>query len=581
MSGGLTKLQLMVAALVAASEQGRSSAELWREYVEPVLTRDVTSRLWDDPKGVDAQLYASVVTMISNGERVDRLGLYGELVGRVGAEPAGAVLVSLAQATEYAGDVDTLAVRARACAGQAFGVALKQAAHQEAQPGAPPRSVAVDLLSRLAEQAAPVASLEQVRKSSAESRARALDPKRPPNKPISTGVPQLDGYMRHGYGVGKYTVFALGPNGGKSMITSMVIRNMLFPATRTTADVGGCWRARSSADLLARTEDVSREHNEFALIISLEDSADDLHAKLIMDLAGLKTEDLDSDERRAAVFARPTVATIVSRINDALSGPRPRVEIVDARMLAGEGEEDGAQLSKVRGHVRRWAADVRRREAELGHDEPRLLVMIDYLQKLQLPEAAVAKKSPEKIIASISLSLQRLAERLHVAVVMTAMLNGRTGDDARTVSIRESASVEQDCDVLIKGDTCKSFSARLEWEIKHGKDSPHRARYELALNAVSLILDKTRGSKGKGHVVTLRADFEHQRLMGLTPEEDQLLEGLEDRNIVAWARAHLGIGVFTSTNTKGKPSAAPKRSDSFASAEASFLLSGGEGPGDP
>jgi len=353
----------------------------------------------------------------------------------------------------------------------------------------------------------------------------SVDPEKPTRIAIPSGVPALDKYIRDGWGVGELSVIALPTNEGKSMIAATLTRNIQWPnAMRRVASSQRLLPLRSMTDA-------------YALLVTLEDPARTVMHRWTCDLLDVPTEDLDSPERRPATLAER--AHLHGRYVADLTGPDARVKVVDAEMLTKDGSSN--QIERVVRYMRGWASRIRKQRASRGDTEPRLLVIIDHVQTLiTTPDT---KQNRERELALISERLDAFARDEQVAVVCTAMLNGRAGADAHDVEIRESAAIEQKASLSIKAHSCQSFQRELAEAVaakiaeKPEDESLITERWNLAKECHTWRIHKSRNTGGRDCYVTTRAQWDRTRITRLSDAECKIADHpMILGNMVGWAR---------------------------------------------
>lgn len=358
--------------------------------------------------------------------------------------------------------------------------------------------------------------------------AKAADADAVPRIAVSTGNGQLDAYLRGGFGVGEFTVIALSTNEGKSTISCNLARNVLYPNAPRRGPTGLRMITPANPDT-------------YVLLVSLEDPLDLIYHRLWMDMIDLPTETLDNAELRKAAFVDR--AERVEQLRDDLLG-----DVLDAVDSEGVGSH---KLADVLRTARAWLRDV-----EARNPDAKKLLLIDHIQCLVLGTREAEKLNRERELALISESLTSFARKRKVALVCTAMLNGRAGADAHEVEIRESAAIEQAAHVSIKAHSCQSFRTKLEAVVKDklaesdaDKSAVLEARLALALNCHTLRINKSRTTGGRGGYITWHTRWDRARISTLSIDEAKLVEDL-NCDLVGWARELVFNTKDESTNAR-------------------------------
>jgi hypothetical protein len=373
---------------------------------------------------------------------------------------------------------------------------------------------------------------ETARRMWRENLAAAVDPLKPTRRYIPTGIPQLDGYLRGGYGIGELSIEARPTNEGKSLWIGMLARNVQWPNSARRAPTADMLRLRCRPS----SDDV------YMLLIMLEDPASSVIHRWLLDFLDVETKQLDEPELRREVLGVDSLTgELAASVVRSLDSDEARVEVVDADMLGGTSG-DGTQLAAITTYMKTWTKVIRARCKALGLPEPRLCVGIDHVQCIALPPEIAARINREQQMSAVAKRLLRAARQEDIAVVATAMLNGRVGANADEVEIRESAGIEQAAHLVVQGHTTISFADALRTAVKKaiedadGKQSEVlERRLELALQALTLKIKKSRTTAGRGKCVTTHVDFPHQRITRLSDSEAKLAGDLLD-DVVGWAR---------------------------------------------
>lgn len=145
-------------------------------------------------------------------------------------------------------------------------------------------------------------------------------------------------------------------------------------------------------------------------------------------------------------------------------------------------------------------AEVRARCRRLKREHDLSLIVVDYLQLMQVPGT---KENRTNEISEISRGLKALAKELHVPVIALSQLNRKLEErtDKRPVmaDLRESGAIEQDADLIL-------FIYRDE---VYNKDSSHKGKAEI------IIAKQRNGPIGK---VDLAFNGMYTRFDNFTPE---------------------------------------------------------------
>ncbi len=375
------------------------------------------------------------------------------------------------------------------------------------------------------------------------------NPDRPARANISTGFANFDDVIGKGFGIGEQTIIAAGTSVGKSTIAGALARNVLWPASvngferknkrpaRSFFDQGepseegedDCVPLRvtdEESNALRQRANAQRFYDTRVLIIATESPRKSYLQRFQQDLFDCTREDLDDLGRRKEVFEDRFA--VRARFMQALKHPSRPLEILDRKALGNR------QLSSIVRAVREWATRQRNSVKE-GEPTPKLLVLVDYLQKVGVP-SDVAKATRQVQLAHVSDTLCQMAVKLDVALVCLAMLNGRIGfATAENASIREAADIENDADMVIAVDV---VAPKMLPALKQlGTDGE---QIERAARTMKLIVVKGRNTgTTEGSGVLLDFDKKHQRLSMLTPEHKRTIAHM-DGDPIAWARRTTG-----------------------------------------
>lgn len=367
--------------------------------------------------------------------------------------------------------------------------------------------------------------------------ARLADPDKPSRIAVPTGWRHVDASLRGGWGIGEFAVIAAGTSVGKSLITGAIARNVIWPNAAEFVPEDPSTDVLSDR-LLTMAGDVR------LLIIATESPAESYVQRWQLDLLHATSADLDDTSRRAVLFAKGNGDGdgLIDKMMAPLLSSDCRVKIIDRTKLRRRYRGNGRELASVCAAIRSWVSTQRRGAKEHGEPEPRLCVVIDYLQRIKLIDEAVKRlRSRMEQLAEISETLDDLAESERIAIVCTAMTNGRIGhataDDA---TIREAADVEQACDVLVHVDTLGQDKAQALRRI-NAQDfgTIDTVNLGIAEETMKLIYRKGRAT-GCAQASLLLVDYGYQRISMLAPKTQEYVATapLND-DPLTWARNEL------------------------------------------
>lgn len=352
---------------------------------------------------------------------------------------------------------------------------------------------------------------------------RLADPERPNRIAVPTGWAHVDASLRGGWGVGEFSIIAAGTSVGKSLITGAIARNVIWPKS-----VEFVQAKPSLQELVARL--VAQDSDTHLLVIATESPTASYVQRWQHDLLHATGKQLDSTQDRAEIFAG---ADLLATMMAPLRAPDCRVQIYDRATLTDRYRGNGRELSSVCAAIRTWAATQRRVAKELGLPDPKLCVVIDYLQRIKLADDAIRRlRSRMGELAEISETLDDLAEREQLAIVCTAMTNGRIGHaTAEDATIREAADIEQACDVLIHVDTLGHDKAKALAKIE-GIDL---ASAKIAAHTMKLIYRKGRAT-GCADASLLYVNYDYQRITTMSDDMQRHVIELLSDDPITWAR---------------------------------------------
>lgn len=428
-------------------------------------------------------------------------------------------IVALAERVQALGEQGRALLRVKAAAARAdkaqkLGVASEPDAMSEAIDGLQRVSERVEVGAEQRRQSSWLAMLD-----------RLSDPERPNRVPVPTGWPHVDASLRKGWGIGEFSIIAAGTSVGKSLITGAIARNVIWPASVEFV------KAKPETETLAARL-VVQPSDVHLLVIATESPAESYVQRWQHDLLHMTGAQLDDTALRKELFNSALLGTMMSPLRTADC----RVQLYDRATLQDRYRGNGRELTSICAAIRTWASRQRRLAKELGLPEPKLCVVIDYLQRIKLGEDAVKRlRSRMGELAEISETLDDLAERERVAIVCTAMTNGRIGrSTAEDADIREAADIEQACDVLIHVDTLgKEKSQAL-----HKLDGVDATSTEVAAHTMKLIYRKGRAT-GCAEASMLWVDYEYQRITMMSAETQQFVTTYLDDDPITWARSQL------------------------------------------
>ncbi|TDJ33149.1 MAG: replicative DNA helicase [Gammaproteobacteria bacterium] len=191
-------------------------------------------------------------------------------------------------------------------------------------------------------------------------------------------------------------------------------------------------------------EHAALKHGQPVLVFSMEMAAEQLAIRLIsshgrINQQRLRTGDLTDDDW-------PRVTSAVALLADA------RIYIDDSPSLSPN--------------------DIRARARRMKREHGLELIIVDYLQLMQVPST---RENRATEIGEISRNLKALAKELKVPVVALSQLNraleSRPDKRPRMADLRESGSLEQDADVIV-------FIYRDE---VYNEDTPHKGKAEIII----------------------------------------------------------------------------------------------------
>lgn len=228
---------------------------------------------------------------------------------------------------------------------------------------------------------------------------------------IQTGFKELDG-LTTGWQAGDLIILAARPSMGKTALALNMAEHAVFSSGKAVA------------------------------VFSLEMSGPQLAARLLSSVGRINQQHLRTGELKDDEWGRLTEA--VSKLHGAKL-------FID--------ETPALSPTDVRSRARRLS-----REHEVG------LIIVDYLQLMQLPDASDNRTNE---ISAISRGLKALAKEMGVPVIALSQLNRgleqRVNKRPMMSDLRESGAIEQDADVIL-------FIYRDE---KYNEDSPDKGTAEI------------------------------------------------------------------------------------------------------
>jgi replicative DNA helicase len=510
--------------------------------IERVLARRLT-QLPDDQRG-ELRLAVALARALARLGAAERPITASALYGEMQAEPtaagrlAGEAQVSASDAATVVGRVHVLErvtdpTRAAELVTSTLGELLMPslgaamaAAAASAKPAAE-RIAEIEALTLRASAGMQVDSRASARRRWSSLVDAATDTSRPARRVVPTGFGPLDEALGGGLGVGDMTVVGAATGAGKSQLAGALCRNVLWTAAADALPSGpDAWAAamRSRVD--------SPPGAVRVLVISTELAASVYMTRWQQDLLHATSSEIAEPTELARRLSSSIGRAMIERLRD-----QQVVEIADRQTLAEIYRCDGRQLHAIEGYVRAWAREQREQAAARDESEPGLLVVVDHLQRVELPEAVAAKMPRVGQVARVSRALTDLAASERVALAALAQLNGRLGhQSAEECSIRECADVEHDAAAVVILDR---LDERLQVAALRRVLGPD-IQLDLAAATMRCSIAKGRHS-GCADDVMLFADLAYGRITCMRADQLAAIEAMGGDPLV-WARDQLPRG---------------------------------------
>jgi len=187
------------------------------------------------------------------------------------------------------------------------------------------------------------------------------------------------------------------------------------------------------------------EQAPYVLILSVEDDVDDYLGRFVCDLCDVTGSDYLLDPEHA-VYGAGKGEQFKALARTFTEGGR--LTIADYENEDGDDEKTIAQIEKT---ILGWKREREQPYLDRGEVPPPLLVLLDYFQKIELPEDEGNGNTPEVVLLKKASSrLHKLAKRNNFALVMAVMLL-RAPDDVEPDhnAARGGSDVIQDAEVVL------------------------------------------------------------------------------------------------------------------------------------
>jgi replicative DNA helicase len=267
---------------------------------------------------------------------------------------------------------------------------------------------------------------------------------------IPTGFEDIDDAGGE-FVVGKTQTILARTNVGKSSFLAALALNQVAPCAAYNVD-----RERERRPMMAHQIIGMRRMAGYAkaknvppvaphvLLLSVEDTLDDYIGRMIVNLADIHAGDYRRN-KRLAIEEHPC--------GDASDAVREIAEVLSCGRLtiADYEHEDGREektLRTIDETIVGWTATTRSRcKDETGDDDPPLLVLLDYFQKIKDPDAEKLLRDERRVLALISDKLTTRARKKRFALVVAVMsLRGPDEVEPDENDARGGSDVIQDAD---------------------------------------------------------------------------------------------------------------------------------------
>jgi replicative DNA helicase len=250
--------------------------------------------------------------------------------------------------------------------------------------------------------------------------------------------------------VGKTQTVLARTNVGKSSFLAALALNQVASCAAYNID-----RERERAPMIAHKIMEMRRRSGFAkakdvppvaphvLLLSVEDTLDDYIGRMIVNLADIYAGEYRRNKQRA-IEEHPCgdQSEAVREIAEVLSCGRLTIADYEA-----EDGHDEKTLQAIDETICGWVATTRSRCADEGEDDPPLLVLLDYFQKIKDPDAEKLLRDERRVLAKISDRLSTRARKKKFALVVAVMsLRGPDEVEPDENDARGGSDVIQDAD---------------------------------------------------------------------------------------------------------------------------------------
>ena len=248
---------------------------------------------------------------------------------------------------------------------------------------------------------------------------------------IPTGFADVDAKLGGGFDAGDYAIIGARPNVGKSAILLALARAQIFPAAALNWE-----EARQPLEnrLALQTGEPVQ-----VLYLSLEMPTDKLLQRLSFDLLNIDATEWRRDQQDAIRKSQLVHEYGIDGYLTKFENSAAKLTIIDRKSLGD------ASASAIVRTSRQWIHEQRR---ESPH--ARLLVLVDYAQKITTTENEAAGMNRQRQLAIVSDQLYALSKSENTTIVCAAQI-GRAADEHEPNSqeLRESGDFGQDADHVI------------------------------------------------------------------------------------------------------------------------------------